>query len=62
MDTCQIDAGPKVAAAEFVLNMLGDNKFNQVQLKSVMDGANSLVRDVVNQTLESVNNLLAMNF
>jgi hypothetical protein len=61
LEKCEQDDVPQVAAAEFVLNMLGDNKLNQVQLQSVMDGANSLVRDVVKKTLDSVNHLLTQS-
>ena len=52
------DGVPNVATAEFVLRMLEDNKLNQVQLQSVMEGTNSLLRDTVNRTLESVHHLL----
>lgn len=52
------DAGPNFTAAGFVINMLGHYKCIQVQLKSVKMGANNLVQDVVNQTLDSVNNIL----
>jgi hypothetical protein len=52
------DGVPNVVTAEFVLRMLEDNKLNQVQLQSVMEGTNSLLRDTVNRTLESVNHLL----
>ncbi|KAK4006714.1 hypothetical protein OUZ56_011872 [Daphnia magna] len=48
-----------IAAAEFVMSMLGQNKCTQVQLQSVMSGTNDLMRQVVNQTLDSVNHLLA---
>ena len=47
------------SAADFVLNLLADRKFNQVNLQFVMQETSALVKSVVQSTIINAGNILA---